>query len=174
MKKWTADEIEIAVAHHFGVRQNIIVPNVSWGFGYLGHECDLLILSGSGYLTEIEIKVSKSDLKKDLEKQHNHKSDLIKSLYFAIPIDLLNYAIEVLPFEYGIITVEEMSPGNNPFNKAEIKRVSKIRNKFRKIGDNEAMQLTRLGCMRIFSLKSKIVDLRKRVYVTHASNQNRT
>lgn len=172
MKKWTSDEIEIAVANHFGVRQNIIVPNVSWGFGYLGHECDLLVLSGSGYLTEIEIKVSKSDLKRDLQKSHNHKSDLIKSLYFAVPIELLEYAIEILPSEYGIITIEVISEGNNSFNKASIKRVSKIRNKYRKISDNEAMQLTRLGCMRIFTLKSKIIGLREMVKVIRASNQN--
>ena len=45
----------------FNYRANLIVPNISWGLGL--HECDLLVLTSSGYATEIEIKVSKADLK---------------------------------------------------------------------------------------------------------------
>lgn len=37
--KLTIHEIELAIAQVFGVRNNIIVPNVSWGF-FATHEAD--------------------------------------------------------------------------------------------------------------------------------------
>lgn len=57
-------EIETAIAMKLDIRKHIIVPNISWGAGL--HECDLLVINKSGYATEIEIKISKSDLKKRL------------------------------------------------------------------------------------------------------------
>lgn len=62
-------ELEIAIMEYFGIRQNLIVPNVSWGMNGL-HECDVLILSKAGYATEVEIKISKPDLLKDRDKKH--------------------------------------------------------------------------------------------------------
>ena len=61
-------EVEVAIMQHFDVRRNVIVPNVSWGIFRPGigqlHEIDLLVLSGSNYATEVEIKVTKADLKR--------------------------------------------------------------------------------------------------------------
>lgn len=48
-------EIELAVAQVFGIRNNIIVPNVSWGF-FATHEADLVIINKTGYMTEVEIE----------------------------------------------------------------------------------------------------------------------
>lgn len=48
-------QIELAIAQMFGIRNNIIVPNVSWGF-FDTHEADLVIINKSNYLTEVEIK----------------------------------------------------------------------------------------------------------------------
>jgi hypothetical protein len=76
-----SEDIEIAVARFYGVRANLIVPNASWGAGV--HECDLLICSNANYLTEIEIKVSKGDIKKDLKKRHQHRSEKIRRLYYS-------------------------------------------------------------------------------------------
>lgn len=50
-------EMQYAIANALGFRQNIIVPNVSWGAGL--HECDLLVISKYNWATEIEIKISK-------------------------------------------------------------------------------------------------------------------
>jgi len=97
-------EMEIAVANHFNARQNLIVPNVSWGFCI--HECDLLIVTKAGYLYEVEIKVSRGDLKNDMKKQHNHYDSRIKNLYFAIP-KKLEKDIEFIPKEAGIMLVHK-------------------------------------------------------------------
>jgi hypothetical protein len=67
----TAQDIEIAVAEHFNSRQNLIVPNVHWGW-MLQYEADMVILRQSGYAVEVEIKVSAADIKRDLRKHHQH------------------------------------------------------------------------------------------------------
>jgi len=64
-QKITTPEMECALAGWFDYRQNLIVPCVYWGVGYYTHECDLLIVSRAGYVTEVEIKISRSDLRAD-------------------------------------------------------------------------------------------------------------
>ena len=63
----TAAEIEVAVAAWFDTRLNVVVPNVTFGLN-LSFECDLAIATKAGYLYEVEIKVSHSDLIKDKSK----------------------------------------------------------------------------------------------------------
>lgn len=65
------------------IRRNIVIPNVDWGF--LNHEADLLILSKSNYLTEIEIKRSWVDFKNDFKKKHTHQDKKLSHFYYAVP-----------------------------------------------------------------------------------------
>lgn len=69
-------QIELAVAQVFGVRDNIIVPNVSWGF-FATHEADLVIINKTGYLTEVEIKRSWQDFLNDFKKHTTHDEDKV-------------------------------------------------------------------------------------------------
>jgi hypothetical protein len=85
----TTLEIEIALLKHFDFTQKLILPRISFGAGI--HECDILVMSKSGYATEIEIKISVADLKKDLNKKHTHNSDKIKYFYYAIPKEMYDY-----------------------------------------------------------------------------------
>lgn len=150
MKKFSisTEEIEFWIANHFGIRQNLCIPNVSWGFGV--HECDLLILSKAGYCTEIEIKTSAADLKKDLKKSHNHQSNKIKYLYFAIPSYLAKY-IEYIPKHAGIFIIT---------SKRRVICIAKpVQNKScRVITAHEQYELARLGSLRIWSLKRKCIE----------------
>ena len=66
IQKITTIEIEVAIATLFDVRKHIIVPNISWGF--TSHEMDIALITKSGFLKEIEIKISKSDFMKDFNK----------------------------------------------------------------------------------------------------------
>lgn len=157
--KITSRDIEVVIAKRFGYRTNVIVPNVSWGFG-LNHECDMLILSNAGYLTEIEIKVSKSDLKADLLKSHKHQSRQIKSLYFAYP-ESMSDCDEFVPKEAGIFHIYEntwMSGGvmQNFGLASRLIRPCVNRKRTEKISDSKKMELMRLGCMRIWSLKERL------------------
>ncbi len=146
-------EIEIALMSHFGVRQNIIVPNVSWGM--LPYEADLVILTGSNYATEIEIKVSKADLKKDKEKRHKHDSDMFKYFYFAVPKKLVEFALTEIPENAGLFSVEERGNIYNPYwvkqEKAPVLNKSHCKWK-----EADRIKLAELGCMRILGLKEKI------------------
>ena len=119
------------------------MPNVSWGL--LCHEADILVMSKLGYLTEIEIKVSKSDLIADTLKKHQHKSKLIKYLYFAIP-EKLELHIEHIPSRSGVYSVSKVGKVRL-LRKAEINKESRILN------DDEKYNLARLGTMRIWNLK---------------------
>ena len=76
----TAAEIEVVVAQYFDPRRNVIVPNVWWGWG-LRHECDLVVMTKTGYAYEVEIKVSRSDLKADLKKRWALQQKAAKAVF---------------------------------------------------------------------------------------------
>jgi hypothetical protein len=158
-------EIEEAVARMFGIRTNLIVPNLHWAL--FRHELDLLIVRKSGCAVEVEIKISKSDLKKDAEKRHGHidPRNRIGHLYFAVPMKLLEAAIEHAPQEAGIITVQPATRWNMDtgkydelsFLQAKIVRPAIKRRDAGKFTQSEIEYIARLGCMRIWGLKAKLI-----------------
>lgn len=154
-------ETEILLARHFNIRRYIIVPNVSWGLNL--HECDLLIVTKSGYATEIEIKISLSDLKREAKKKHDHSNQKIKEFYFAIPEKLLPH-INLIPEHAGIFVIKAVQQvkGSDVWYAYIEKHRPATRNKFcRPLDAKELQQLTRLGCMRIWGLKQSLLELRK-------------
>ncbi len=152
--KMTTLEMEIAIANHFNYVRYLIVPNVSFGLRLNNrtlHECDLLILTGSSHVWEIEIKISMSDLKADKKKYHKHYNPDIRRLYFAIPdflLDDLDYTD--IPDRAGIIIVD-----NN--YKCRIIR-KPVNQKGYKLSEKEKFKLAHLGAMRIWKLKSRVKD----------------
>ena len=155
-------DMEVAVSNYFSPRTNLIVPNVSWGL--FGHEVDLCVLSPAGYASEIEIKVSRSDLIKDKEKRHGHHEPMIKYLYFAIP-EHLEKDIEHIPERAGVLIVSWNEPFKmygykNPRMEAGWYSCKKTRAPQicynRKWEDYERNSLLRLGAMRIWNLKTKL------------------
>lgn len=153
----TCLEIECLLARRFDVRTDIIVPNVSHGAAV--HECDVLVVNKSGYATEFEIKVSKSDLKKDAKKAHKHLSNRIKYLYFAIP-EKLEGCIDMIPQHAGIIIIRYTK--NLTFDGFWMEQFRAAEPTWaQKWTDSEMNNLNRLGTMRIFGLKNKIVELQK-------------
>lgn len=162
-------DVEIAIIKHFNPRQNIIVPNVSWGLWnkeYKSlHECDVLILSKTGYATEVEIKVSKADLLKDGNKRHCHTHNLIRRFYFAVPDELKEIALVSIPVNAGLLVVENYEKviyipwgGSKMIPAVRVGHIRKpqINTKAVKWTDKQRYQLTRLGTMRILGLKEKI------------------
>ena len=156
-------EIEIAIMEYFDIRQNLIVPNISWGIANL-HECDILSLSKAGYATEVEIKVSKSDLLKDKEKGHGHRHNHIAQLFFAVPKKLEDIALSAIPERAGLFVVEKHRyrvPGFDNVYKfvtgiIMVRQCERNKNAV-KWSEKERYQLARLGTMRILALKKKII-----------------
>lgn len=160
ISKLTTLEMEVAIAKYFGVRTHIVVPNVSWGFDGI-HEIDLFVLRKSGLAIEIEIKRTISDLKADFKKKHNHESSRITKLYYAIPKELLEKSISLIPEDAGIIVCYRLNDNERNIARASIHREAKIRKNSRKLTSEEQFKIARLGCMRIFNLKNNIIKLQK-------------
>jgi hypothetical protein len=102
----TATDIErVLVQTRFAFRRWLVVPNVAWGFHI--HECDLLAISGSGYIHEVEIKISAADLKRDSKKYHGHRDNRVACLWFAVPAELGALTLELAPARAGVICIRE-------------------------------------------------------------------
>jgi hypothetical protein len=172
----TTLELEIAVMEYFGVRQNIIVPNVSFGMnpnnGRYLHEIDILVLSKSRYATEIELKKDKPDLVKDKEKKHGHKHKDIARFYFAVPEKLKEVALEEIPERAGLLVAKYKSDTIYRERKGYLYErkvvLSEVKTPTRNLtakpwSDRDILQLTRLGTMRILGLKKKNLELAKQL-----------
>lgn len=163
--KRTLYEIEVALSKtdNFNYLKNIVAFNVN-GIGQsllINHECDMLILSKAGYLTEIEIKRSWKDFKADFKKKHSHESNgLIKKFYYCIPLSILDKVKDYLNDKdltfTDIITYDEDL--NIEFHKIECKNYIPNFN-YRKLFLEEQLQVARFGAMRAIKLKEKINNL---------------
>jgi len=151
----TSGEIEFALVRYFGRQNYVIVPNLSYGL--FPYEMDLCALNNrSLYATEIEIKISKSDLKRDSKKWHNHDRNynMIRYLYFAMP-DFLKDSIEYVPERAGVYLVDES--GN-----VTIERKA-VANKLAKKWDyRNAYKLGRLGTIRMWNALETLEMLKRK------------
>lgn len=151
--------MEVAISKMFGIRQHIIVPNISWGFDGM-HECDLFLIKKSGVAVEVEIKRTKSDFLADFKKEHDHKDRLnrITEFYYAFPEDLIEKCIDRIPEHAGIIACRIYTDYKKQERvSAHIDRKPKRIKGARKLTVEEQLKVSRLGCMRIWSLKEKII-----------------
>jgi len=154
MKKFNSSDIEIALVRHLNPRMNLIVPNVYWGLGF-NYEIDLMIVKPSGYAWEIEIKTSISDLKAEKKKRSSaHCSNRIKRLYFAIPENIKEKALPLIPDKAGLFIIRENY-------KVTLIKAPKINTKARKLNEKEIKKLHELISMRIWNLKEQILNKRK-------------
>lgn len=185
----TIEQIESLLVQNpesaFYIRRNIVVPNVDWGF--LNHEADLLVLSKSGYLTEIEIKRTWADFKADFEKKHDHYDKKLSHFYYAVPESIgekvFNWLYEgsyenrrynslrygqshVIkptannPHECGLILYANPDAYHNRgcFGiNVQAKRMGNY-----KISKDEELKLLRLLGMRVWRLKDKIARLQEK------------
>lgn len=152
----TTPEVEMAVVRYFGTRKNVVVPNVSWGM--FGYELDLCILNcQSFYASEVEIKISKGDLKHDSKKDHHHdrNGNLIRQLWFAMP-EKMRGCEEFVPENAGIMFVDR-------YGRVTCARQPQINKLAKKWTYENAFKLARLGTLRIWNLKEIIKQLYNRI-----------
>lgn len=153
-------DIEIAIAGRFSPRQNVIVPNLSWGLG-LRHEIDVAVVSPkSRYLREIEIKTSKSDLVRDKEKRHGHRSNLVRELFFAVPEALREVALTETPPHSGVMVVSEDEFGDRW---TTLIRAAKVNKEAKPLSEPQMCHLYHLAAMRIWTLKKKCSELYREI-----------
>jgi hypothetical protein len=140
----------------------VVVPNLSWGLG-LGWEMDLGVLSDAGWLTEVEIKVSMADFKKDAEK-YRHRLEAspghvskTRRKFFALPHEVnqkrLGYGMRTdypLPDGYGLIVVT----GGHNGDSAKIVQEAPINAAARKLSPEEKRDMLRLGYIRFWAQRN--------------------
>ena len=164
--KIKTDELEVLVADFFDIRTKLIIPNVSWGFG-LRHEADLIIVTRSKCLYEVELKISKADLKADLKKKHKHKDpkNRIKRLYFAMPEYV--YEESLVPDDAGVLIAQWVDEYYNWNGKKtagswqlRVERLPKDK-KVKPLLDKDYLKLLELCAMRIWTIKKRLLRIKK-------------
>lgn len=162
----TTSEMEKLIYWYFQDSSLVIVPKISgnnWWFdsetmlwkNIVNHECDMLIISKKCYLTEVEIKISLSDLKADFKKKHQHKDENIKNFYYAFPEEMKAKAVELIPEEAGILIAVKKHL-NDGYEYREIKcyRKTKINKLAKPINDKVLSMIYRLGYLRYWNYRT--------------------
>ena len=144
-------DLEYKIAQYIGVRNHLIVPNMFWGFGFR-YELDLLVVTKSRYMWEVELKTSRADLKADQKKNHRHDDSRIRRLYFAMPESI--YDPTLVPEKAGVLLVKESNG-----RVEQIKSPKEMRGS--KLTDREYQKLLELMSMRVWSEKKKALRLVK-------------
>lgn len=159
----TEKEIQLIIARNIGIK-NICIPNIiltgeykkellseiiklkDWERPSQMYEADLLYITGKGYLTEVEIKIDINDFERDFHKIIFHSSPLVRSLYYAFPIDLYKkhkLKIDMMTTAVaGIITVDKP-------NIKYVKR-SPSRAGVKPLTERQISEFMRIGCMKWF------------------------
>jgi hypothetical protein len=158
-------DIELAIFRLYDIRQHVIVPNVSDQMCLVPFETDMLVLTQSSYATGFEIKVSKSDLLADLKKkqytrfkdkengnllQELYYAKKFKYFYYAVPKKLEETALSIIPDFVGLYVYENFEYPKTPTFKC-VKEAKKLKTESWR--EKDKVELMRLGCMRIHSLK---------------------
>ena len=89
----------------FDIRNDLVCPNVSWGL--LPYEADLLGIKKNGIVTEVEIKRSFEDFKKDFEKDHKHDAPIITYFYYCVPECIAEKCMDYMLKHYGVEKSDE-------------------------------------------------------------------
>lgn len=159
----TTPEMEKLIYIYFESGSLAIVQKVTKNNGWLdtevmiwknivNHECDMLIVTKNRYLTEVEIKISLSDLKADFKKEHQHKDENIKNFYYAFPEEMKEKALELIPKDCGILIAVKKECGI-PYRKIECYRKPKINKEAKPINDIVLSRIYRLGYLRYWNYR---------------------
>lgn len=155
----TEKEMQLTLGKHFGI-QYICIPNVLMTGEYRPeiekleslkksskmYEADLIYITKSGYLTEVEIKIDINDFRNDFKKKIYHSSSMVSALYYAFPEvlykkyeDEIRERVEEIA---GIITVCNYG--------CKIKAKAPKRKNIKALTDIEIKDFMRIGCMKWF------------------------
>ena len=159
----TTHKMESLIYTYFKNGSLVIVPKISKNNYWfdnetmlwkeiVNHECDMLIVTKNHYLTEVEIKISLSDLKADFKKKHQHKDKNIKNFYYAFPEEMKEKALKLIPKECGIL-IAVKKECSIPYRKIECYRKPKISKEAKPINDIVLSQIYRLGYLRYWNYR---------------------
>ena len=109
------------------------------------YEADLLIITRTKRVMEVEIKISLEDMKRDLKKKILHDHKMIHMVYYAFPKALYEEYKETInglvPSFAGIMSINE-----NSFENIIIRRP--VKRKVKPISFTKQIELMRLAAMK--------------------------
>ena len=122
--KYSEKQIQRSLFYDLNERSvPIIVPNISYSWLYW--EADLISISKAGYMSEFEIKISKSDFLKDFKKRKhisltrppfNHR--IPNYFWYVAPLD----AIPICIPSYAGLKLVKINKYNNNLHIEDIKK----------------------------------------------------
>lgn len=104
------------------------------------------------YVTEVEIKTSIEDFRRDFQKNHQHDNCNVKYLYYAMPIEV--YALnktEVLDAigNNGLILITyKVKKDGAIIEQVDFKKRSKARKEAIPLNQNKLEYFMKIGCMK--------------------------
>lgn len=179
MSHWSENMIARALADQtFSRRAVVLVPNCNW----TDHECDLLVVEQGLRIIDVEIKISRADLKADAAKTkwwHTRifgdvDSDGLPTVrargrgadvktvwkhYYCLPYEIWDDSlIEYLPSRAsGVIGLREGRKSGRIY--AEVIRKTKPAKNPYRCSEQDVLNIARLANLRLWSLHSDIARM---------------
>lgn len=158
----TETEMQLKLGKHFGIK-NICIPNVlmigeyrkemlpeiekleAWQKPSKMYEADIVYITKSDYLVEVEIKVDINDFRNDFNKKVYHSSPLVSALYYAFLEELYKkYEDEIRERVNGIAGIITVSYD------CKIRVKAPKRKEVSPLTDIQIKDFMRIGCMKWF------------------------
>lgn len=171
--QWSAAMIARALHRDFFNRKNlIVVPNCYW----TGYETDLLVVHDSLRLIDVEIKISRADLKADARKDKWWRNPpwgaprdakpvargwpvMVWRHYYCMPADIWrDELLDSLPPNSGVVLLSETRHGAV---RADCKRRARPNPDAKPVDAVAAVNLARLASLRMWDALIELARLRE-------------
>lgn len=162
---------ELAV-NYFQRRNLVVVPNCGW----TGYECDLLVVTANLRIIDVEIKISRSDLRADAKKDKWWRTSAMDPIagfhrrldepelrkwpekvwkhYYAAPIEIWDESLAGrIPSTSGVLLLYRGKHGEVRY---ECRRAAKPNRDAEKISPESAIDIARLASLRMWDAYSKL------------------
>jgi hypothetical protein len=152
-------------AHHWEPTTHLLVPNAC---SLCGWEQDLVVIHKSGFMEEVEVKISASDYRREFsdrsfdkfrkhsifrgELEPGHGSSRVRRFWFAMPAELAEKLAGEIPEYAGLLSVKRAAVRSQCVTivkKAPILRGS------RKLEPEEQIAVLRLAHLRYWDVRRK-------------------
>jgi hypothetical protein len=168
--KWTARELARTLSGHvFNHKHLVVVPDCHWP----GSECDLLVVRRDLRLIDVEIKISRADLKRDAAKDkwfeiplmwrsgserprvpRTHPARIWKH-YFAAPAEIWTDALlHDIPVCSGVLVIRGRKEENRPL--MTIRRQARPNRQAVPITAGEICDIARLQSLRMWDAYDEV------------------
>lgn len=170
--KWREDIVASAIARQvFQHKHLVMVPNCNW----TGCECDLLVVTRDLRIIDVEVKISRADLKADAKKdkwwshapstwQNGRYVDRpatarawppkVWKHYYAMPIEVWREGImEGLPANSGVLTLRERKTAGF---EVSVQRQAKPDRDAKKIEPADVLNIARLASLRLWDAYARL------------------